>query len=37
VGSYSELADPAHGAQLIEAATQALIQEFNAFVSEQAR
>lgn len=34
VGSYSELADPAHGAQLIEAATHALIEEFQAFVSE---
>jgi creatinine amidohydrolase len=34
VGSYSELANPTHGAQLIEVATQALIQEFNAFVFE---
>ena len=33
VGSYSELAEPEHGARLVELAANALVDEFRAFVS----
>ena len=34
VGSYSELAEPEHGARLVEMAAKALVEEFRVFVSD---